>query len=197
MQPSDLRAAHFHVSSLSHLRRQGLDRGQGFPIFFRRPESGSRVLQTSFASEPLHDSLNLHSVDGDVVGGKCMPACGVERTKPWVCVFRFGFEVHNPGHGFEQDIAGPFKSLHRRGTSLWGRFHIGSACFAFRHNPARQSPNDSDHGLMHDGQMFERHPDRPVATAILQSVRAFDEMRRPAESPWQAPTKTRMASRSR
>jgi hypothetical protein len=134
-------------------------------------------------ANPIHavkDRLNLSPVDTQVHRRECVPARSIEGTEPGVPILQSGREILCPGNEGDEIVARLFVfsidcSRHRR-----IRLDCGGAGFALGHEAVGEAGDDSGKGEIGDAEMIQRHLDRPIAAAVLETAKPRNEDSFPA-----------------
>ncbi len=104
-----------------------------------------------------------------------VPLRGIQWAKPRVFVAEGCFQIRNPLGGRTDGLHGGEKSWQNRGIGSEMGFDRDSVRDSGRNRAGAEGRENSDDGLVDDGEVFQRHENGPVAAAILESAQTVDQ----------------------
>lgn len=123
------------------------------------------------------NGLQVSTMDPHVARRQGQPSMRIHFTEPWMGIRDRRAKLGNRSDTRHQIIAGLLEFLQYAGIKLAARLHRCDADSPRWPLACGQSTQHSRHRLMHDPQMFQSHPCRPVPTTILQTPQAPDQHR--------------------
>ena len=123
------------------------------------------------------NGLQLSSMDPHVARGQGQPSMRIHLTEPWMGIRDRRAKLGNRSDTSHQIMAGLLEFLPHTGIKLPARLDRCGAGLSWWPLACGQGTQHSRHRLMHDPQMFQSHPCRPVPTTILQAPQAPDQHR--------------------
>lgn len=141
----------------------------------KQPDALQRITHHASIHQSRHNALNLLPMYPQVRPRHRLPAGGIQRTEPRMLKLCLGLQVRDRCHRRQKIIAGLLVLGDHCRRHIRARLHGRSARFLHWHHPFSQSLDGPTDPNVHDPQMFQRHPDRPIPAAILQTRHPLDQ----------------------